>query len=190
MNRQKIIENMVMELADQKLVCAVRRITDYYNVYKAEIEENFARKIENGLQQCIEGKKKIGFISISILESSLITKTYDLQIAFYNEDLYADDSPVYEYWAPSFIYEYLDSDIEDMEKSLRNRIVHLKPYEMYELKLQYKINFYFLIGFMIKGLAPKIAYLCKYQEADRENIVKVLFGKYMEKQTEICNLGA
>ena len=189
MSRQEIIENMVMELANQKLVCALRRITDYYKEYKTEIEEKFIRKIEHGLQQCIKGQKKIGFISISILESSLITRTYDLQIAFYNEDLYADDSPVYEYWAPTFIYEYLESDIEEMERSLRNQTVRLKAYEMYELKRQYITNFYFLIGFMMKGLTPKIVYLCKYKEADRESIVKVLFGKYMERQTEICNLG-
>ena len=34
---------------------------------------------------------------------------------------------------------------------------------------------------MMKGMAPEIASLCKYQETDREKTVKVLFGKYMEK---------
>lgn len=189
MSRQEDIENKVMELADQKLECAIKRITDYYKEHNAEIKEDFFHAIGHGLQQCIESKKKVGFITISILESSMITKTYDLQIAFWNAYLYADDNPVYEYWAPSFIYAYLDSDIGEMEKSLKDQVMRLKAYEVLGLKRQYAINLYFLIGFMMKGLVPKIANLCKYQETDKEEIVKVLFGKYMEKQTEICCLG-
>lgn len=190
MSRQEEIENKVMEFAAQKLECAVKQITDYYKEHDAEIKEDFFRAIGHGLQQCVESKKKIGFITISILESSMITKTYDLQIAFSNAYLYAGDNPVYEYWAPSFIYNYLDSDIEEMERSLKDQVIRLKPYEVLGLKRQYVTNLYFLIGFMMKGMAPEIAGLCKYQETDREKIVKVLFGKYMEKQTEICSLGA
>lgn len=189
MTRQKIIENTAIEFANQKLEHAVKRITEYYKNNRCKIEKDFFQETAYGLQQCIQTKKKIGYIVISILESSIITKTYDLQIAFYSKDLYADRHPIYKYWAPVFIYESLDADIEEMESLLKQQIIRLKPYEVYEIKNQYVINFYFLIGFLIKGMVPQIANIQMFQEADKEKEVKILFGKYMEKQIEISTLG-
>lgn len=125
-------------------------------------------------------------MTISILESSLITKTYDLQIAFYDKDLYVDKTPIQTYWAPTFIYANLDSDMEDIGNYLKHKIIRLKPYEIYELKQKYIVNLYYLIGFMMKRLAMQIIDLPIYQEADKESTVKILFGKYMEKLMELC----
>ena len=118
MTRQEIIENTTIELVGQKLKDAVKRITEFYKNNQDEVEEKIFQEITYGLQQCVQTKKKLGYIAISVLESSIITKTYDLQIAFYNKDLYADGYPVYKYWAPAFIYESLDADIEEIEKAL------------------------------------------------------------------------
>ena len=189
MTRQQMIENAAIEFARQKLEDAVNLITEFYKNNQFEIEESFFQEITYGLQQCIQTKKKLGYIAISILESSIITKTYDLQIAFYNKDLYADGYPVYKYWAPVFIYENLDADIEEMEGFLKRQIIRLKPYEVYEIKRQYAINFYFLIGFLMKGIVSKISHIQMFQKVDKENEVKILFGKYMEKQVQLSILG-
>lgn len=190
MTRQEIIENSAIELAGQKLEIAIKHNTEYYKANRCKIEESFLQAVDHGLLQCIQTKKKIGYITISVLESSLITKTYDLQIAFYSKDLYADSRPIYEYWAPMFIYENLDSDIKEIKELLKSKVIHLKPYEIYELKHQYASNFYFLIGFMMRGLGLQIGNLHIYQQVDKEKQIKILFGKYMEKQTEIVTLGA
>lgn len=190
MNRREMIENAAIELAGRKLELAVKHITEHYKANRDKIDNDFLQETANGLQLCMQAPKKIGYIAISLLESSLITKTYDLQIAFYSKDLYADRKPVYKYWAPVFIYEYLDSDIEEIQEVLKRQIIRLKSYEVYELKRQYAANLYFLIGFLMKGLVPHIADLQSFQEVDKEKSVKILFGKYMEKQIEMITLGA
>ena len=176
-------------MVGQKLKDAVKRITEFYKNNQDEVEEKIFQEITYGLQQCVQTKKKLGYIAISVLESSIITKTYDLQIAFYNKDLYADGYPVYKYWAPAFIYESLDADIEEIEALLKLEIVRLKPYEICEIKHQYAINFYFLIGFLMKSIASKITHIQMFQKVDKENEVKILFGKYMEKQIVLHILG-
>lgn len=190
MTRQEIIENSAIELAGQKLEIAIRHSAEYYRDHHSEIEEDFLRIIGQGLQQCIRTKKEVGYITISVLKSSLITKTYDLQITFYSKNLYADSSPIYEYWAPKFMYENLDSDIEEMKEALRHKVIQLRPYEIYELRCRYATNFYYLIGYMLTGLVSQIANLHLIQEVHKEKQIRVLFGEYMEKQIEIATLGA
>lgn len=186
MQRQEMIAMTAIDFAEHKIQATVRQITDYYKGHRQEIEEEFLRAVVQGLQLCRENQKKLGYVTISILESSLITKSYDLQIAFYDKDLYVDRSPIQTYWASTFIYANLDADMEDIGDYLKHKIIRLKHYEIYELKQKYIVNLYYLISFMMKELALKIIDLPIYQETDKEATVKILFGKYMEKLMELC----
>ena len=67
---------------------------------RTEVYQNLVNVIYEGIAQCQQMSKKVKYIIISILESSTITKSYDLQVAFYDEKIYADDTPVYVYWKP------------------------------------------------------------------------------------------
>lgn len=189
MIRQEMMEKDILDFAAQKLEKSITQITEYYKKNHRNITQGFLEKVMHGLQQCQKDQKKLGYISISVLESSLITKKYELQIAFCDKNLYADNLPIDEYWAPAFLYQNLESDIKEMEDLLRKRIIRLRPYEVYELSLKYATNFYVCNGFIIRNMAPEIARLPIFHEISKESQVKILFGKYMEKKMELVALG-
>lgn len=186
MDRQKMLEETAQKFYEENCQSTFVKIGAYYKEHRREVEHSFLEAVEQGLRVCREKQKKLGFISISFLESSFITHTYDVQFAFYNNLIYADENPVYVYWAPTFIYEMLEKDIKALESFLKPRIVRLRPYEVQELRNQYILNFHFLAVLLLRGLLEKVFTLEEFHLNDKEDQVKIISGKYMEKQVEIC----
>jgi len=186
MQRQEQIKELALEFLKEKMQKTISRVTLYYKEHKAEIEKEFFDTVSHGLCQCLKRGKRVGYVTISILESSLITETYDLQLAFYDKNLYADDAPVFEYWAPVFLFAELEHDMDALQNFLKTRVVRLKSYEINDIQMEYAVNFYFLLSFMLRELAKKIFLLPDFIEVEKEEQVKILLGKYMERQTELA----
>lgn len=186
MDRQKMLEKTAQKFYEKNSQSTFEKIAAYYKEHRQEVERSFLEAVKQGLKVCREKQKKLGFISISFLESSFITHTYDVQFAFYNNLIYADEDPVYVYWAPAFIYEMLEKDIKALEIFLKPKIVRLRPYEVQELRNQYILNFHFLAILLLRGLMEKIFMLEEFHLTDKEGQVKIISGKYMEKQLEMC----
>ena len=180
MDRQKQLEKMAQEYLKDKFVKSRQEIGFFFHTHEEEIGTQFTKKIENEMAQCKGKKKQVKYIIFSVLESSILTKSYDLQIAFLDKRMYLDDNPVYSYWLPTFIFEQIEQDMRDYLKWASQTIIRIKDYEVEKIRSQYVLNHYFQVFTLLKFLIPQLMDQGNKYSADFRNSV-FLFGKYMER---------
>lgn len=180
MDREKQLEQMAYEYLEKRFVITQQVIRDYFYTHEKEVSEQFTKIMEKNMKECKKKNKQVKYIIFSVLESSILTESYDLQIAFFDKRMYLDDCPVYSYWLPSFIFEQIKHDVNDYLKWASQTIIRIKNYEVEKIRNQYALNHYFQVFVLLKLLIPKLM--------DRGNIYSVefkdsvfLFGKYMER---------
>ena len=140
-----------------------------------------ACKLQEGLQVCGEKNKSVIYIIFSILESSILTKSYELQIAFFDERFYLDESAVYTYWTPSFLFDRVEEDMLLFSKRASQTVIRLREYEIERVRKQYVVNHYFQVSVLLRNMIPGILSYEKENCAALGPATSVLFGKYMER---------
>lgn len=155
---------------------------------RTEVYQNLVNVIYEGIAQCQQMSKKVKYIIISILESSTITKSYDLQVAFYDEKIYADDTPVYVYWKPMLTFSKLEEDMAFFKQKVSEKEVRVKDYEMDIIREKYLINHYFFILLFLLQIVPGL-FANDKQCSSITNDFQVMFGRYMEKTILIYQSG-
>ena len=135
----------------------------------------------DGFYCCQQLNKKVKYIIISVLESSLLTRSYDLQIAFYDEQLYLDEIPIFKYWKPMLIFSGIDEDMLFLKKKAVGRIVRLKEQELDQIRKKYVMNHYFDTMLYLRQTIPPIIETKVEKYNCIENEIAVLFGRYMER---------
>ena len=153
-----------------------------------EAYQNFVNVVHEGLAHCQQMSKKVKYIIISILESSTLTKSYDLQVAFYGEKIYADDTPVYIYWKPMFAFSKLEEDMAFFKKKVSEKEVRVRDYEMDIIREKYLINHYFFILLFLLQIIPDL-FVSDEQCSSIKDDIQVMFGRYMEKPILIYQSG-
>lgn len=155
---------------------------------RTEAYQNFVNVVHEGIEHCQQMSKKVKYVIISILESSTLTKSYDLQVTFYNEKIYADDAPVYVYWKPMFIFSKLEEDMAFFKKKVLEKEVRVKDYEMDIIREKYLINHYFFILLFLLQIVPDL-FASDEQCSSFKDDIRVMFGRYMEKPILIYQSG-
>lgn len=189
MNRIEQLEKIAMEYLKESYSKSMVASTEYYQVHKKDIMEQFIRAVQNGLEKCEIQKKAIKYIVFSVLESSILTKSYDLQIAFYDEKMYLDEEPVYSYWIPSFLFERLDDDMRAYRKQASRMVIRIQEYEIEQITKKYVINHYFQVFLLLKGMVHDVleGQILHYPCIAEDMIV--LFGRYMENLVPLYKCG-
>ncbi len=155
---------------------------------RMEAYQNFANVVHEGISHCQQISKKVKYIIISILESSTLTKSYDLQVAFYGEKIYADDTPVYVYWKPMFVFSKLEEDMAFFKQKVSEKEVRVRDYEMDIIREKYIINHYFFILLFLLQIMPDLIVSDEHFSGIKDGI-QVMFGRYMEKPILIYQSG-
>ena len=155
---------------------------------RTEVYQNFVNVIYEGIAQCQLMSKKVKYIIISILESSTMTKSYDLQVAFYDEKIYADDTPVYIYWKPMLAFSKLEEDMTFFKLKVSEKEVRVKDYEMDIIREKYLINHYFFVLLFLLQTVPDLFANDKQCSSIKDDF-QVMFGRYMEKTVLIYQSG-
>jgi hypothetical protein len=125
-------------------------------------------------------KKKIKYINIFFLQSSVITKSYDMQISLFDENFYFDNAEISEYWRPLFIMKYFDEDIGYFSELMKKRLPRVQDYEIEELRLKYAHDYFIVAGKFCKEIIPQILPLPSFEKMQKEDGFKILFGGYMD----------
>ncbi len=189
MDRVEQLERMAMEYLKERYSESIAAFTEYYRIHKKDITEQFICEMWKGLEKCESQKKMIKYIVFSVLESSILTKSYDLQVAFYDEKMYLDERAVYFYWRPSFLFERVDDDIKAYRKKASQTVIRIQEYEIEQITKKYVTNHYFYVFLMLKSLVHDLLegqiLHCPYMEED----VMALFGRYMENLIPLYKRG-
>ena len=181
MKREKALEQIIMKYLPERYEKSKESIKEYYHENAGKICEELERNICHGILECEKLGKRINHIVVSILYSSSLTKSYELQIAFLDNRIYLDDVPVYEYWAPEFIFKNIEDDLQFLKKMASADMPRIKEYEMEPIRFKYVHNHYFMVLLLIKQVIPGIIEKLFIQHDIMENKIMVSFGRYMEK---------
>lgn len=167
-----------------------------------ELMENYKnneKKILGGLyEKMLELFKKAGqmqkentrgavsVITVSYLQSSVLTGNYELRLDIYDRDFYLDQKECCTYWDPEFITKYILSDLGYFKDTIRFRIPQIKTYEIQQFADGYVVNYIYLLQQFLRQIFPQILDGVKSVSAiaaDRD--IKVFFGEFMGKGTVI-----
>ncbi len=165
-----------------------QEINSYYKLHSGEIIEELDYKLRKGLDRCRKENKSVIYIVFSVLESSILTKSYELQIAFYDEKIYLDENAVYVYWTPYFLFRHVDDDMLLLRKKASETVIRIREYELERIRRQYVVNHYFQVSVLLKNALPAILNSEKKDCMVFGEKVSVLYGRYMERPMLIYNL--
>lgn len=188
MDRMEKLEKIAAETLGKQFEESTKLVQEYYQMHEAEIQQVFRTKMHQGFKSCQEMGKKIYYIIFSVLESSNLIRSYEIQIAFYSEKMYLEDSPVYVYWSPAFLFTRVEEDMQFYRKSASHKVIRIKEYELDTIRKQYILNHYFQVLLLLMELLPAVLeegrkYDCMAKETE------ILFGRYMEKPLLIYQTG-
>lgn len=120
-----------------------------------------------------EGVKNEGkYLVISHLYSSFLAETYEYKIDILDEKIYMDMQEVCSYWTPFFLIPYIKKDFEFFEKTMKEKFIRLREYELREVERGYQFYYHSLVYEIFCCLKKRIPVLADF---------KVLFGEYMGK---------
>ncbi len=179
MDRIKQLEEIAEKWLQIRYKENIQKIEEQYHLHKQEVDQNCTDIMIDGFYCCQQLNKKVKYIIISVLESSLLTRSYDLQIAFYDEQLYLDEIPIFKYWKPMLIFSGIDEDMLFLKK--KARIVRLKEQELDQIRKKYVMNHYFDTMLYLRQTVPPIIETKVEKYNCIENEIAVLFGRYMER---------
>ncbi|MDE6950941.1 MAG: hypothetical protein K2P64_08505 [Lachnospiraceae bacterium] len=181
MDRMKKLEQAAGEYLPERYVKSKEFIRAYYAENHREVYGELEKIVRRGIQRCKDSEKQVKHIVISVLFSSILTKSYELQVAFLDERIYMDDAPVEEYWTPEFIFERIEEDIQCFRKTAALNIPRIKEYEVEPIRNAYAFHHYFPVMLLLREIIPDIVENICSQYDVLDNAAMVSFGRHMEK---------
>ena len=161
-----------------KILENIEKIKKNVQLKEEEIKNNLALKISSLLNNSAKEENEI-YIVISPLESSILTKSYEISLMLCNEEIYLDNKPIYTYFSIPYIFEYIDEDMKYFEKLMNNNFRNITTFEIKGFRLKYEklyMDLYlFLVFYFIKTLKDEGLFL--NIKCDK---ISFLYGKFME----------
>lgn len=163
-------------------------IKNDYEINYEQYDQDIISKIENLLSnwENVYGNQAeiLRYIIISPLSSGVITKSYEFQIALFDEKLYLNENPMCVYWTPKFIFNDVEIDMLLYKQMVPKEIIRLRENEVNEIRRRYVLCHDYIAMFYMDKIMKKVRQLPIWRKV-AANDVKVLYGTYMEKMVEI-----
>lgn len=165
----------------------------YIDENKERLCINFSNEmrpfIDHVFQQQQEiGKKNIRYVFISSLFSSTVTKSYEYQIAFYDDAFYFDPIESCFYWSPNFIFNHVDEDIEQFADGIKEHIVCLRKHELEEIRQMYTNEHHIIAGLFFENTIIEVLKNSNIKKLGLEREVDIYFGIYMDRAVQIAQI--
>lgn len=137
---------------------------------------------EAACMQNAEKKGAIAYISFSLLQSNLLLEKYAFRIDVYDERFLIDDNEAASEWDFSLLLQKLDTNFDVVASTLRQSVIRVQEYELWELKKAYQLNYYATTTGLLQGLVPLCLDRLSLDGIDAMPEVQFTVGPYMEKQ--------
>lgn len=189
MERWEEIEKKAYPILEERIKKNTDEIINYYLQHEVEIQTEFIKTIFQGLKESKKRKKEIPYILISMLNSSIVTKSYEYEMAFYDKRFYLDENPICLYFKLKFLFDFFEEDMKDLKKKLEGCVIRLQEYEVNEIGREYVLNYYALGTVLLKQMVEQsFLVLGEMKEEVVSSLSKdvvILFGRYMEKPMKL-----
>lgn len=189
MDRIQQLNEIAQVYLKQRYIENMESINKYYLAHKNEIWDQFEQRLRDGLEECEKKELKVQYVVISLLESSLLTKSYEMQITFFDKMTYLDEDPVCRYWCPDFLFQSVDEDMALFRKRASQEVIRLKEYETDDILRKYILNYYYQAFVLIRNITAQTIERLYLDFGCMSDSMQVLFGRYMDKPLLIYQKG-
>lgn len=88
-------------------------------------------------RQGADSDKKLKYIYVNCLKTSLETETYEYIIRVMDESEYADPKMVEAYYVPRYLKEYIEADKAYFTRLIMSKVIRAKKYEVKDFLREY-----------------------------------------------------
>lgn len=189
-DRQTEIVSFASQFLYSKYESNLSRIKEDYNANKNTIIAAFTNAIDKLTllaehQQESGAKKEITYLVIAYLQSSIITKTYDLQLSLYNDLLYLDPIDTSVFWTPHFVYSHYERDWDEFSRVAAKNFVQLNLHEISNLRLRHAILYHGIVCSIVNDFVLNVLRESGIGKLMLSNEFFILFGGYIDNTTNL-----
>ena len=117
-----------------------------------------------------------------MLRFKMLLEKYAFRIDVYDERFLIDDNEAASEWDFSLLLQKLDTNFDVVASTLRQSVIRVQEYELWELKKAYQLNYYATTTGLLQGLVPLCLDRLSLDGIDAMPEVQFTVGPYMEKQ--------
>lgn len=172
------------EIWQERVINIKKDIDTNRQQYDHEIIDIMKNLLLEWVQLYGSQEKNLHYIIISPLSSGVITRSYELQIALFDQNLYIEENPLCAYWTPKFIYKDIEEDMKICREKVSKQIIRIREDEVYEMRRRYALCHAYLAMFYMDEIAWQIYELPVWAKSAAQDI-KIMYGTYMERMVEI-----
>jgi len=181
------LASLVSEPLQQRFLTDLDRIVlcmkDNVQVLNADLARSMQKAFDAAVcWQTAAKKGPVAYISFSVMQSNLLLEKYAFQIDAYDERFLVDDNEAASEWDFSILLQNLDADFDVIAATLRQSVIRVQEYELWELKKAYHLNYYATATGLLQGLLPLCLDALSLDGIDVMPEIQFTIGPYMEKQ--------
>ena len=181
------LASLVSEPLQQRFLTDLDRIVlcmkDNVQVLNADLARSMQEAFDAAVYWQTAAKKgPVAYISFSVMQSNLLLEKYAFQIDAYDERFLVDDNEAASEWDFSILLQNLDADFDVIAATLRQSVIRVQEYELWELKKAYHLNYYATATGLLQGLLPLCLDALSLDGIDVMPEIQFTIGPYMEKQ--------
>lgn len=187
MDRMEELASLVSEPLQQRFLADLDRIVlcmkDNVQVLNADLARSIQKAFDAAVcWQTAAKKGPVAYISFSVMQSNLLLEKCAFQIDAYDERFLVDDNEAASEWDFSILLQSLDTNFDVIASTLRQSVIRVQEYELWELKKAYHLNYYATATGLLQGLLPLCLDALSLDGIDVMPEVQFTIGPYMEKQ--------
>ena len=146
MREQEIREQFQQETT-QRAEQAHDTLKALYQRNNAAYQKDFQQVLEAALReyqnrQGADSDKKLKYIYVNCLRTSLEMETYEYIIRIMDESEYADRKMVEAYYVPKYLKKYIEADKAYFTRLIMSKVIRAKKYEVKDFLREYLWNTY------------------------------------------------
>lgn len=187
MDRMEELASLVSEPLQQRFLTDLDRIVlcmkDNVQVLSADLVKSIQKAFDAAVcWQTAAKKGPVAYISFSVMQSNLLLEKYAFQIDAYDERFLVDDNEAASEWDFSILLQNLDTDFDVIVATLRQSVIRVQEYELWELIKAYHLNYYATATGLLQSLLPLCLDALSLDGIDVMPEIQFTIGPYMEKQ--------
>lgn len=187
MERMEELASLVSEPLQQRFLMDLDQIVRCMNDNIQLLSDGLLNALQSAVDEaaCMQNAEKKGamaYISFSLLQSNLLLEKNAFRIDVYDERFLIDDNEAASEWDFSLLLQNLDTDFDVIASTLRQSVIRVQEYELWELKKAYQLNYYATATGLLQSLVPLCLDSLSLDGIDTMPEVQFTVGPYMEKQ--------
>ena len=186
MREQEIWERFQTEI-EKRQKRASQLITEIYQKNAEQYENHFCEILMQAFikfaeYQQVDSEKKMKYVQVNCLRTSLETATYEYLIRVMDEYGYQDRKMVEVYYVPQYLLELIDADKEYFTNLIMSKVIRAKKYEVKDFLRKYLWDTYIKpIPIEIANTLSKMDVLNAYDEIVKADEVEASYGEMLEQ---------